>query len=147
VSTRYDFRQSTTFRLLRALVETYRDVLERDEAHIRCYGLLPPEFDCLVTLGVGQPMRMCDLAQRTLTTKSHTTQVMKQLEARGLARRERSPESDREVLASLTPEGEALFERVYPDQYRFEKEHFDSRLGEAEQETLIRLLLRLGGRE
>lgn len=111
-----------------------------DAAEIRRFGLSPSEFDCLATLGVDQPLRMCDLAQRSLLTKSHTTQVAKGLEARGLVHRRRSPESDREVLVSLTAEGQELFERAYPAVYERLKRDFDSRLTEAEQETLITLL-------
>src|SRR5262245_28674097 len=99
---------------MRALVEARERVGELDEGQIAGYALTPSEFDCLMTLGVGQPLRMCDLARRSLLTKSHTTQVVKQLEARGLARRERSRESDREVLASLTLEGQERFAELYP---------------------------------
>ena len=86
---------------------------------------------------------MTDLAERTLMTKSNCTRVMKCLERKGLARRERGPESDREVLASLTDEGQALFRRVYPLQYQHLKALYDSRLTEQEQEQLIALLNRL----
>src|SRR5579862_6506877 len=127
-------------RLLRALVEAFGAVARETEGEIRSYGLSPGEFDCLVTLGVGQPMRMCDLAQQSLLTKSHTTQVMKQLEGRGLVRRRRSPESDREVLACLTPEGQELFEHVYPRHYEYLRDRFDARLSADEQEQLAALL-------
>jgi MarR family transcriptional regulator, 2-MHQ and catechol-resistance regulon repressor len=147
VSTKYDFRQMPAMRLLRALVEAHAEVMEGGEAQIRGYGLSSSEFDCLVTLGVDQPLRMCDLASRTLTTKSHTTQVMKQLEGRGLARRERSRESDREVLASLTPEGQALFEQVYPTHYEFLRDGFGRRLDERETRELTLLLRKLAGKE
>src|SRR4051812_18434225 len=94
--------------------------MKADEARIRSYGLSQAEFDCLVTLGEeAKPLRMCDLAQRSLVTKSHATQIAKQLERRDLIQRRRSPESEREVLVSLTPAGEELFERVYPAHYRY----------------------------
>jgi DNA-binding MarR family transcriptional regulator len=68
---------------------------------------------------------------------------MKCLEAKGLARRERCPESDREVLAWLTPPGEALFRRVYPQQYEHLKRLYDNQFDAREQEELIALLDRL----
>src|SRR5437868_15346552 len=104
-------------RLTRALVEAYERWREADFRQITSYGLHPSEFDVLVHLGVQQPQKMTELAERTLLTKSNCTRVMKCLERKGLAQRERGIESDREVLASLTPEGEALFRRVYPLQY------------------------------
>ncbi|MCC2668482.1 MAG: MarR family transcriptional regulator [Armatimonadetes bacterium] len=143
VNNGYDYRTTPTMRLLRALVEANDWLRKLDDERIRTYGLSTAEFDCLVTLGVEQPLRMCDLAQRSLLTKSHTTQIMKQMEAKSLVNRQRSRQSEREVLVSLTPEGEELFNRVYPVQYEFLKELFGSRLTAAEQEELTRLLRKL----
>lgn len=147
VDAKDDFRRTQTMRLLRALVEANGYVMRLDEAQIRTYGLATAEFDGLVTLGVDQPLRMCDLAQRSLLTKSHTTQVVKQLEAKGLVSRQRSRESEREVLVSLTPEGQALFERIYPQHYQFLKELFQARLSADEQEALTALLRKLADGE
>jgi MarR family 2-MHQ and catechol resistance regulon transcriptional repressor len=143
VKEKLDFRASRTMRLTRALVEAYERWREVDIQQIASYGLHPSEFDVLVHLGVQQPQKMGDLAEHTLSTKSNTTRVMKCLEAKGLARRERGPESDREVLASLTPTGQARFERVYPLQYEHLKALYRRTLDEQEQEQLIDLLRRL----
>src|SRR5690349_3888125 len=142
---RLDFRSTRTMRLTRALVRAFEHWRERDVRQIGGYGLHPSEFDVLAHLGVEQPQKMTDLAERTLLTKSNCTRVMKCLEGKGLARRERGPESDREVLASLTPAGEELFRRVYPLQYQHLKRLYDDRLSAQEQETLIRLLDQLSG--
>jgi len=147
VNAKHDFRRTQTMRLLRALVEANSNIMKLDEVQIRTYGLASSEFDGLVTLGVDQPLRMCDLAQRSLLTKSHTTQVVKQLEAKGLVNRQRSRESEREVFVSLTPAGEALFKRVYPAHYEFLKGLFLNRLTPAEQERLIELLCKLAVEE
>ena len=130
-------------RLTRALVRAYDRWRQRDLVQIARYGLHPSQFDVLVHLGVEQLQRMSELAQRTLLTKSNCTRVMKCLEAKGLARRERGPESDREVQAWLTPAGEALFRRVYPLQYEYLRRLYDSQLTAGEQESLIALLDRL----
>ncbi len=132
-------------RLLRSLVESADALFARIEPEIRSYGLGMREFDCLVNLGVDQPLRMCDLAERTLSTKSHVTQVMKALEARGLVNRVRNRENEREVFVSLTPAGQELFERIYPLHYAFLQQLFDSRLAPAEQEALTALLGKLRG--
>lgn len=133
-------------RLLRALVEAREDFRRQDDARIREYGLATAEFDCLVTLGVDQPLRMCDMAERSLLTKSHATHVVKQLEAKGLARRERSRQSEREVLVSLTPAGETLFREIYPAHYQFLQRYFDGRLSAQEQTDLTELLRKLADR-
>jgi len=145
VSSKLDFRDTRTMRLLRALVEAREDFGRLDDARIREYGLATAEFDCLVTLGVDQPLRMCDLAERSLLTKSHATHVVKRLEEKGLARRERSRQSEREVLVTLTSAGEALFNEIYPSHYEFLTDYFNARLTEAEQVQLTALLRKLVG--
>src|SRR5689334_21211609 len=127
-------------RLTRALVEACERWRAADCAQIARYGLHPSEFDVLVHLGVQQPRKMTELANSTLLTKSNCTRVMKCMERKGLARRARCPESDREVWAMLTPEGQALFERVYPQHYEHLKALFGRTLTGDEQEQLILLL-------
>jgi DNA-binding MarR family transcriptional regulator len=129
--------------LTRALVEAYTAWQAADIRQIVRYGLHPSEFDVLVNLGVGQPQKMHELAGRTLLTKSNCTRVMKNLEAKGLARRERCPESDREVLAWLTKKGQELFEQVYPAHFEHLKRFYDHRLSEPEQDQLMALLRKL----
>src|SRR4051812_46695384 len=140
---RMDYRGTRTMRLTRALVHAFEHWREADIRQIGSYGLHPSEFDVLAHLGVEAPQKMTELAERTLLTKSNCTRVMKCLERKGLARRERGADSDREVLASLTPDGEALFRRVYPLQHAHLSRLYDSRLDTQEQEELIRLLNRL----
>lgn len=148
MSGKHDYRQSGTLRLLRALVEAHDGLMKTDEAQIRSYGLAQGEFDCLATLGAeAQPLRMCDLAQRSLLSKSHATQLVKQLDARGLVERRRSRESEREVLVSLTASGQELFERVYPAHYRYLRQLFASRLSEEEQSRLTALLRKMADGE
>jgi MarR family transcriptional regulator, 2-MHQ and catechol-resistance regulon repressor len=148
VSEGRDYRKTSTLRLLRALVEAHDGLMKADEVQIRGYGLSQGEFDCLVTLGEeARPLRMCDLAQRSLVSKSHATQIVRQLEARELVQRRRSPESEREVLVSLAPAGEELFDRVYPTHYDYLRALFGRRLSGAEQEKLTGLLRKLAGGE
>ena len=130
-------------RLTRALVTAFDRWREADAQRIGTYGLHPSEFDVLVHLGVEQPRKMSELAEHTLLTRSNCTRVMKCLEVKGLARRDRGPDSDREVLASLTPAGEELFQEVYPRHFEYLRQQYDGCLGEGEQEQLIALLSRL----
>lgn len=147
MSRRHDYRGTRTLGLLRALVEAHDRLMKADQIRIRSYGLSQAEFDCLVTLGEeGAPLRMCDLAERSLVTKSHATQIVKQLEARALIQRRRSPESEREVLVSLTPAGEELFEVAYPAHYRYLQNLLGSRLSDREQDQLTALLRKLADR-
>jgi DNA-binding MarR family transcriptional regulator len=52
-------------------------------------------------------------------------------------------ESEREVLVSLTPDGQRVFEDIYPRHFEFLKDYFDSRLSRDEQAELTSLLQKL----
>jgi len=89
-----------------ALRDQHRRILEPQ-------GVSMPDFDFLAALGNTGGLRMRDLAHAMITTPSNVTRVCADMEARGLATRERSPESDREVIARLTPAGQKLFEKLF----------------------------------
>lgn len=143
MGTNLDFRQTPAIQMLRALVEAYDAVMAIDTRQIRSYGISQSEFDCLCWLGVAGEMRMCDLAERSLLTKSRVTQVIGLLEQKKLVRRQRSPESDREVLTTLTDEGQTLFEKVYPRHAEFTQAQFAAKLKPEEMQQLTGLLRKL----
>lgn len=86
---------------------------------------------------------MGEVARRMLASPPNVTRLVKQLEERGLVQRHRCPHSDRQVIARLTAEGEAVFDREYPAQVAYLEGWFDSRLDDDEQERLIELLQKL----
>lgn len=137
-------RDSPTLRLLRALHRSYTDVQCADAAQLEGrWGLQHSEFDVIATLGNTDGIRMGEIAERTLSSPANITRLVKRLEGRGLVTRERSPQSDREVIARLTPAGVELFEQSYPAQVRFLKNWFGERLDQDEQEALIGALQKL----
>lgn len=83
----------------------------KDEA-----GLSHPQYETLVHLAAapGGRMRMTELAERLITSKSGLTYQVGQLERRGLVRREACPTDVRGVLAVLTEEGRALLRAAAP---------------------------------
>lgn len=83
----------------------------KDEA-----GLSHPQYETLVHLAAapGGRMRMTELAERLITSKSGLTYLVGQLERRGLVRREACPTDVRGVLAVLTEEGRALLRAAAP---------------------------------
>ncbi|MBD2328468.1 MarR family transcriptional regulator [Alkalinema sp. FACHB-956] len=116
---------------LRELVRTYQAFCAVDEPHIRSLGLTSPQFDVICTLGNTEGMMMHELAARTLVTKGTLTGIVDRLEAKGLVRREVPPNNRRCFIVKLTPEGNAVFERVFPEHMLFLKERFDQ-LNESE---------------
>lgn len=98
----------------------------------------------IAQLGNTTGMRMKDIAAHMMTSSSasNVTRVCNALEKRGLVKRHRSPESDREVIAQLTPKGQALFDELFMSIARHTRAFADSGLPVADQERLVDLLTR-----
>ena len=127
---------------LRELARTYQAVMAYSDRHVRELGLTPPQFDAIATLGNTAGMNMRQLAEKTLVTKGTLTGIVDRLESKGLARREVPPGNRRCFTVVLTPEGQKLFERVFPPHVALMKERF-SRLPPEELEQLRSLLSKL----
>jgi MarR family transcriptional regulator, 2-MHQ and catechol-resistance regulon repressor len=110
---------------MRELATTYQAFCAYDEAHIRETGLTPPQFDVICTLGNTPGMFMNQLAEKTLVTKGTLTGIVDRLEQKGLVRREVPPENRRCFLIVLTPEGEELFDKIFPKHIAYLKQRFD----------------------
>lgn len=86
-------------------------IAKRDIAR---YGLTEPQFSILETLGHCGSLKQCDLSRKMLVTGGNTSLVIDNLEKTGLVRRERNPDDRRSVTVRLTPKGEKLFRRIFP---------------------------------
>lgn len=79
-------------------------------------GLSHPQYEILVRLGdaPGGEIRMSELAEGLITSKSGLTYQVGQLEKRGLVRRRSCPTDVRGVFAALTDEGRAVLTAAAP---------------------------------
>lgn len=127
---------------LRALAECYQAFETYSGAHVRELGLTPSQFDIVATLGNTPGMTCKELGGKTLITKGTLTGVLDRLEARKLIRRIPSDADRRQVFVALTPQGERLFERVFPAQIAHVKQAFVA-LSQDELDTATDLLMRL----
>lgn len=127
---------------MRELATAYQAFCTYGEAHIRETGLTPPQFDVICTLGNTSGMLMNQLAEKTLVTKGTLTGIIDRLEQKHLVRREVPPENRRCFLIVLTPEGEALFEKIFPIHIAYLKQKFD-RLSPTELSEIKSALQRL----
>ena len=59
-------------------------------------------------------LRMGELAEAMVLSRSHLTHLVSQLEKAGLVRRSRSPEDRRGTYAALTAQGAAMRARMWP---------------------------------
>lgn len=127
---------------VRELVRAYQSFANYSEAFVRQYDLTSAQFDVIATLGNTQGMSMGDIGEKTLITKGTLTGVVDRLTKKGLVTREVPPENRRSVIVKLTPDGETLFQKVFPAHIADMKQHFES-FSSSELELLKVLLNRL----
>ncbi|MEO1442282.1 MAG: MarR family transcriptional regulator, partial [Chloroflexota bacterium] len=109
-----------------------REVLQK-------HNLTWASFSTLFIVWIWGPIEMGGIAESQSVGRSTVTSTVGLLEKRGLCTRAHMDGNRRSVMVTLTPEGEDLIERVFPEFNRQEKA-FVSALDEDEAETLTRLL-------
>lgn len=119
---------------------TIERAVSRDAAS---HGLTIAQFAVLEALYHKGPLPLGRIGSLLLVTAGNITYVVDQLERRELVRRERKSKDRRVVVASLTTEGRALIDDIFPRHARFVAGLFDV-LDPPEQAELRRLLKKLG---
>jgi DNA-binding MarR family transcriptional regulator len=101
-------------------------------------GLSHAQYEILSRLesAPGGRLRMSDLADVVIVSRSGLTYQVTQLEQAGLVRREKSPSDDRGVLATLTPDGRAALLRAAPGHLRVVREYLIDALTPAQLTAL-----------
>jgi DNA-binding MarR family transcriptional regulator len=119
------------------------DVLERELQQER--GLPLAFYDVLVQLGETPEgrLRMQDLAERLLLSRSGFTRLCDRMETAGLLQRARCPSDRRGVYAEITPAGTKALEEAAPVHQRSVEDHFARHLGSADLKALRAMLDRL----
>ena len=86
------------------------------DADLRRFGLNLAEYEILVSLSEApdRMMRMSELADRCLSSRSRLSHAVSRLEERGWVRRQVCPEDGRGQLAVLTDDGFAALEAAAP---------------------------------
>lgn len=111
-------------------------------------GLSHPQYEILVRLA-GAPdgeLRMTELAELLITSKSGLTYQVGQLEKRGLVRRRSCATDVRGVLAALTDEGRRALDEAAPGHVAAVREALIDVLSARERQVLARALGRVGER-
>ncbi len=120
--------------------QMFRQKMER--SILKEYGLTWASFSTLYIVWIWGPLEMGEIAVSQSVGPSTITSTVGLLEKRGLCTRDRRDENRRSVLVSLTPEGKALIEQVFPA-FNHEEKHFVSPLNQEEAKTLIGLLRKI----
>jgi DNA-binding MarR family transcriptional regulator len=103
------------------------------------------EFDMIAELGNTEGLRMGELARKMITSPANVTRLATRLEKRGLVQRRRAEHSDREVVAQLTPKGEAFFADHFREVVTFTRDVMESALDREQLTTLAELCDQLSG--
>ena len=90
-------------------------------------------------------LRMGELAQMTVITRSNLTRLIDRLAAKGLVERDRDLSDRRGAFAVLTPAGRALRKKIWPHYLSAIQDVFDRHLSRAEAKELRVLFQKLIG--
>lgn len=115
-----------------------RDLRERFGVTLSWYEVL-----LLLASAEGHRLRMHELAEGMILSKSAATRLVDRLERRGLVTRTVCDEDRRGMEVGLTPEGRDLFLEAGRLHYRGIEEHFGANLSEGELATITEALTRV----
>ena len=130
----------------RTFLLAHATVVRRLEAELVLeHDLALASYDVLVQLSEApdQRLRMTELADRVLLSRSGLTRLVDRLERDGLIAREACPSDARGTLAVLTEAGLTRLRAAWPTHLRGVVEHVTSRLSPLEVEQLATILGRL----
>src|SRR6476659_7388031 len=103
-------------RALESLLRAEASVRRRLSADLESEGLSASGFSVLIVLTTaGGTLELRALRRRLRTSKANATEVVGTLEARGLVARHRLEHDRRAAAVTLTPAGEEVAERIFPE--------------------------------
>ena len=135
---RTGLRQPAVLAWLR-LARVFQKIDTRSERFFHSQGMNTAHFDVLAQVGAARGMTQQELADALLVTKGNISQLLSKLEQAGMIMRR--PEGRTNCL-SLTEQGQAVFEKVVPQQEALIAELLTP-LSDDEQRELLRLLRKL----
>ena len=134
-------------RAWRGFLRAHATVVRALEADLQAEHDLPlASYDVLVQLSESpdRRLRMTELADRVLLSRSGLTRLADRLEREGLLTREPCPSDARGTLAVLTDAGLERLRKAWPTHLRGVQEQVMSRLTAQEVEQLADLMAKLG---
>jgi MarR family 2-MHQ and catechol resistance regulon transcriptional repressor len=139
----HDAVREQSLKLWVVLARAYAAVGRQVDADIGRHGLTTTEFGILEALHHKGPLLLGEIQRKVLVTSGGITYLVDRLVEKGLVRREDCPSDRRARYAVLTPAGEALISRIFPD-HAARIERALSGLSAEEQAETTALLRRLG---
>lgn len=137
------------FRAYAALIASSTLLQRAVEKNLREQAeLTQVQFEILMNLSNAgdSGIRMAQLADALIVSRSGLSYQVTQLESRGWITRERSADDERGVVARITPEGERMRQRVYAGHIDIVRRAFLDAVEPAELATVTAALERVVGR-
>jgi DNA-binding MarR family transcriptional regulator len=130
----------------RSLLRAHSSLVKTLDAELEhAHGIALSSFEVLVRLGQaeGGRLRMCELAESVLLSRSGLTRRVDRLESDGLVVRGSCEQDARGAFAVITPAGRDELEAARSTHLDGVRRHFLGRFSAAELETLTGFLRRL----
>jgi DNA-binding MarR family transcriptional regulator len=124
----------------RGMLRTHRDVVSRLDAELEsAHGLPLSSYEVLMYLAdAGGRLRLGDLADRLLLSRSGLTRLIDRLVKQGLVERERCADDARGYFAVLTSAGRRKLAKARPHHLAGVREHFLTHLDAEDMDALAR---------
>jgi DNA-binding MarR family transcriptional regulator len=131
----------------RALLRGQAVLVEEVERELAAEGLPPLGwYDVLTELDkAGGRLRIHELADAVILSRSGLSRLLDRLEAAGLLRREPHENDRRGAYAAITPAGRKMLARMWPVYERCLAEHFAPQVGSEEARAIRSALDRVTG--
>ncbi len=142
-STTSDRKQEAALKLWVVLARSFNAVSARLSEDVARHELTPTEFAILEVLYHKGPLLLGEVQRKILVTSGGITYLVDRLVEKGLVKREECAEDRRARYAVLTPTGNALIRKIFP-QHAAAIEKAVSGLSTAEQREAVQLLKKLG---
>ncbi len=126
-----DAWRGVLFASARVLRIAERELLAREGFPLTWLDVLAQLYDAS-----GTGLRMQELEERSLFTRSGLTRLVDRIETAGLVRREAVPGDRRGVRVVLTPEGRRRHDEAFVDHLRLIEREFGSRLAPDQQRAV-----------
>jgi DNA-binding MarR family transcriptional regulator len=126
-------------RAWRYFIKSYAYLMDTIERELSAEDKVPlSTYDVLIALfeAPEHKLRLGELTQKLVITKSGVTRLLDRLEREGLVVRQKSEEDRRGSFAVLTPEGETQMRRAWPVYARGIKQYFAAGLTPEQIEQL-----------
>ncbi|MFG1695579.1 MarR family winged helix-turn-helix transcriptional regulator [Nonomuraea sp. NPDC049309] len=126
-------------RAWRTHLAVHKLLMHRLDRELHAHSLSLNDYEILVNLSEspGRRMRMSELADVTIQSRSRLSHQISRMEAKGLVVREDCRDDRRGTYAVLTDEGWETIQRVAPHHVRGVREHFVDRLTDDQLDALV----------